>query len=466
MSVLSAPGDFVNDKVNIDNPKQVLVTKSEYQYASPHQKQKFSERGKAFWKDVRNKNRESAFRKLKKNFDHIKKLCEGPEANWEALEAERNKLDSLKEELNEAHYAYEELLDTLVEKEESCRWFDVRDREFLEKRMKICEHIQLLERSSHGSEKSVTSDHTSNTKSRKSNMSCKSSQHSLSLAKADASAKAAKAKIEMEFLEKETELKRLQLKKQYALAKAEENAFKEVLDEQLELDSQVKENVKTDNVDARHETNPQVTTGSVKQEMKTDSTPFIPISVSRDNNSSQKGKLATPDLDQTSSINVALNQLVDLQVRQTELNSPLINQQRSFHLPVKEPPIFSRNPFKYPAFITAFDAIITANVSADKDRLFFLEKFTSGKGFLAAGSDTAYKEARKLLDQRYGNPVIVAESFKSSLRNWRQINDGDSKELQDFSDFLIRCQEARKAMKSMTELDSSQVLLSLSEEKM
>ena len=297
-------------------------------------------------------------------------------------------------------------------------------------------------------------------------MSCKSSQHSLSLAKADASAKAAKAKIEMEFLEKETELKRLQLKKQYALAKAEENAFKEVLDEQLELDSQVKENVKTDNVDARHETNPQVTTGSVKQEMKTDSTPFIPISVSRDNNSSQKGKLATPNLDQTSSINLALNQLVDLQVRQTELNSQLINQQRSFHLPVKEPPIFSGNPFKYPAFITAFDAIITANVSADKDRLFFLEKFTSGKGFLAAGSDTAYKEARKLLDQRYGNPVIVAESFKSSLRNWRQINDGDSKELQDFSDFLIRCQEARKAMKSMTELDSSQVLLSLSEEKM
>ena len=143
--------------------------------------------------------------------------------------------------MNEAHHAYEELLDTLVEKEESYRWFDVRDREFLEKRMKICEYIQSLERSSYGSEKSVTSGHTSKTKSRKSDMSCKSSHYSLSLAKADASAKVAKAKIEMEFLEKETELKRLQLEKQYALANAEENAFKEVLDEQLELNSQVKE---------------------------------------------------------------------------------------------------------------------------------------------------------------------------------------------------------------------------------
>ena len=209
-------------------------------------------------------------------------------------------------------------------------------------------------------------------------------------------------------------------------------------------------------------------TGSVKQDMEADSTPFIPISVSRDNNSSQKEQLATPNLDQTSSINITLNKFVDLQVRQTELNSQLINQQRSFHLPVKEPPIFSGNPFKYPAFITAFDAIITANVTANRDRLFFLEKFTSGKandsikGFLAARSDTVYREARKLLDQCYGNPVIVAESFKYSLRNWRQINEGDSKELKDFSDFLIRCQEAMKAMKSMTELDSSQVLLSLS----
>ena len=374
----------------------------------------------------------------------------------EALEAEGNKLDSLKEELNKAHHAYEELLDTLVEKEESYPWFDVRDREFLEKRMKICKYIQSLERSSYGSEKSVTSGHTSKTKSRKSDMSCKSLQYSLSLAKADASAKVAKAKIKMEFLEKETELKRLQLEKQYALAKAEENAFKEVLDEQLELNSQVKENVKIENTDAIPKTTPQVTTGFVKQEVKADSTPFIPVSIARDNNSSQKGQLATLSHDQMSSVNLALNQLVDQQVRQTELNSQLIKQQRLFHLPVKEPLIFSRNPFEYPAFITAFDAIITANVTADRDRLFFLEKFTSGKdndsikGFLAAGSETAYKEARKFLDQRYGNPVIIGESFKSSLRNWRQISDGDSKERQDFSDFLIRCQEAMKTMKSTT----------------
>ena len=137
-------------------------------------------------------------------------------------------------------------------------------------------------------------------------------------------------------------------------------------------------------------------------------------------------------------------------------------------MPVKEPPVFSGDSFEYPAFITAFDSIIASNVHTDKDRLFFLEKYTSGsaneaiKGFLATNSDTAYTEARKLLEQRYGNPVVVAENYKSNLRNWRQINDGDSKGLRDFSDFLVRCQEAMKTMKSMAELDSSQILVTLS----
>lgn len=36
----------------------------------------------------------------------------------------------------------------------------------------------------------------------------------------------------MEFLEKENELRRIQLEKEYALAKAEESAFKEILDEE------------------------------------------------------------------------------------------------------------------------------------------------------------------------------------------------------------------------------------------
>ena len=54
----------------------------------------------------------------------------------------------------------------------------------------------------------------------------------------------------------------------------------------------------------------------------------------------------------------------------------------------------------------------------------FLDKYTKGKanevvkGFLAMSSDSAYERARKLLDERFGNPVHVAEAYKS--RFWNQ----------------------------------------------
>ena len=73
-----------------------------------------------------------------------------------------------------------------------------------------------------------------------------------------------------------------------------------------------------------------------------------------------------------------------------------------------------------------------------------------------------YKEARKLLDHRFGNPVHVAETYKSSLEKWPQISDGNSSGLQEFSDFLVQCKEAMKTMKSMGDLDSTQTLLQIS----
>ena len=151
-------------------------------------------------------------------------------------------------------------------------------------------------------------------------------------------------------------------------------------------------------------------------------------------------------------------------MKQAELSSLIINQQKISSLPVKEPPVFSGDYFEYPAFVTAFDSIICSNVPSNKDRLYFLDKYTRGKannvvkGFLAMSSDSAYDKARKMLDQRFGNPVHVAEAYKSSLRNWPKINDGDSSGLQDFSDFLIQCEEAMKTIQSMGDLDSTETL--------
>ena len=98
---------------------------------------------------------------------------------------------------------------------------------------------------------------------------------------------------------------------------------------------------------------------------------------------------------------------------------------------------------------------------SNRDLLFFLNKYTKGKGndvvkgYLAISSDSN-KRARKMLDHRFGNPIHVAEAYESSLRSWPKINDGDIGGIQDFADFLVRCEEATKTMQSVGDLNSTE----------
>ena len=113
------------------------------------------------------------------------------------------------------------------EKDASYQWFDIRDRELTECRIRICERIQALEKISTWppSEKSRHSRNASVRSSRS------SSSHRISLALVDAAAKAAKLRAKMELFDKEREIRRLQLEKEMAIANAGEDAIKRIIDE-------------------------------------------------------------------------------------------------------------------------------------------------------------------------------------------------------------------------------------------
>ena len=292
------------------------------------------------------------------------------------------------------------------------------------------------------------------------------SSNQISLALVDAAAKAAKLRAKMELFDKEREIRRMQLENEIAIANAEEDAIKRIIDED-------KQSIKEENKSVKQDLEPG--TGAekfIKNErdfpMDPNVPPFVPSNlpespeILRPEPFFSSSQYVSPDISAT------MREIVNLQAKQAELSSMIINQQKTTHLPVKEPPIFSGDPFQYPAFITAFDSIIFAYVPLDRDCLFFLNKYTKDKanevvkGFLAMSSDSAYKEARKLLDHRFGNPVHVAQAYKSSLGKWPQISDGNSSGLLEFSDFLVRCEEAMKTMNSMGDLDSTQTLLQIS----
>ena len=79
MSIASAPEDLTSSFLNEDLENVVPVAQSELNVKTSKRKQKFSEKGKSFLKELRAKRRETAFRNLKRKLDHIKELHEDPQ---------------------------------------------------------------------------------------------------------------------------------------------------------------------------------------------------------------------------------------------------------------------------------------------------------------------------------------------------------------------------------------------------
>ena len=63
-----------------------------------------------------------------------------------------------------------------------------------------------------------------------------------------------------------------------------------------------------------------------------------------------------------------------------------------------------------------------------------------------------------MLKERFGNPYRVAQAYKEKLHLWPAIRKGDSASLQQFSDFLVVCEQAMKTLKYTEGLNSEDTL--------
>ena len=219
MSVVSAPA-FVRDNRSADldfesmpqtakPPKSVTgVTPSRFQNSKTEvRRRNLTEKGLAYQLEIKLANQNSALKRLKQQMDKVNVLRDMPETTIEQLDEERFQLDRLKDAFNDAFKEHDDLLLTQKEKEDSYsyRWFDVRDREFTECRIRLCKQMQALERKSSRAPsraQSVRSSHSMKSKASKRSKASSSSTKHLSLALIDAAAKAAKLQAEMDFFRK------------------------------------------------------------------------------------------------------------------------------------------------------------------------------------------------------------------------------------------------------------------------
>ncbi|XP_032228943.1 uncharacterized protein LOC5504746 [Nematostella vectensis] len=145
----------------------------------------------------------------------------------------------------------------------------------------------------------------------------------------------------------------------------------------------------------------------------------------------------------------SVNQIAEALAKVTQLQ----------RLPQAKPDIFTGGGPHTKFFIweTAFNALIdTAPVSAQQKLLLY--QHLGGKAKLVveqlqymvgADPDTAYREARNKLRNRFGRPDIIATECETKLTNWPKIAPNDGKGLREFSDFLYQVHVASAHMSAL-----------------
>ena len=103
----------------------------------------------------------------------------------------------------------------------------------------------------------------------------------------------------------------------------------------------------------------------------------------------------------------------------------------------------------YPSWRRSFQALIQNSGISNSERIYYLGCYVKGKaletikGYLALGDDNCYHAALSLLDECYGNHLVLCNAFRLKLDSWSKNSDFDRAGLRSYADFLNQCLSAR-----------------------
>ena len=100
-------------------------------------------------------------------------------------------------------------------------------------------------------------------------------------------------------------------------------------------------------------------------------------------------------------------------------------------LPIPEPSMFHGDALLYNEWKISFDALIGSKDITPGEKIFYLKHYVKGSarevldGVTLFSSEEAYEDARRALDERYGNEFIVVEAYRDRIRDWPKIHSKD-----------------------------------------
>ena len=125
--------------------------------------------------------------------------------------------------------------------------------------------------------------------------------------------------------------------------------------------------------------------------------------------------------------------------------SKLIRQQAA---PDVDIDIFSGDPVDYHYFIAVFEEVVEKKIDDLRCRLARLIRYTDGepkemiKHCIQQPVSVGYKNARSLLEEKYGNPHYIVAAYRKEIKSWPQLKPADGAAYRRFYNFLLKCESA------------------------
>lgn len=119
-----------------------------------------------------------------------------------------------------------------------------------------------------------------------------------------------------------------------------------------------------------------------------------------------------------------------------DLAALIVQQQRMNSLPVRDLTVFNGQPLNFIPFIQDFEHRIEGNTTSNKDRLYYLEQFTSGqpqesvRSCLHMDADSGYREAKRLLEIHFGDSFKFIAAYTDKPLNRINLPPDNSDALQ------------------------------------
>ncbi len=196
--------------------------------------------------------------------------------------------------------------------------------------------------------------------------------------------------------------------------------------------------------------------------------PLNPKAIGRNGNASMQNNNQKTNSQHESLRDESFQMLMETQDRHNNVLQQLVNQQQQSVIALTSPQptmqIFNGDPTSYCDFVRAFEHLVERKTTDPSARLYYLVQYTSGhvqelmKSCLSMNPSEGYREAARLLKERYGQSYQIASAHVNRLIDGPVIKTDDSAELQRFSIQLTSCANTLKQIGCIGKIDNSENL--------